>query len=333
MKMITLICLTKAYNLGDFDTWLSYHLYCIDRIIILDNESEVDVKSVCEGRPGVEYHFIKGFHDQWQLFNDILNQKTDIKFEKDEIVTFLDDDEYLLYHTNNNTITDPSLTFMEGMNVEKVKMHQAIEEQFRMLDCMLLPEILMAPQHCPKGRARVIPLNAQHAVLQKSSQGKAFIRWQPDTEYDFCKEGPEIGHVPWINGIRMSDVAGSGVSKTTYGLQPVPWPFKDHIDSENGCRIFLLHYHIKSISDWKKMIERGSAPSKNEPRHNGSYDDDIKNDPKYHWNKPWYSKTTDLIFMPYLHIKIEAMNENQSKQILEDAGLEKQKEKPAKKDL
>ena len=117
--MTTLICLTKAYNLGDFDTWLSYHLCYIDRIIILDNESEVDVKSACEGRPGVEYHLIKGWPDQWHLFNDILNQKTDIKFEKDEIVAFLDDDEYLLYHTNNITIIDPRLTFVERMNKEK----------------------------------------------------------------------------------------------------------------------------------------------------------------------------------------------------------------------
>lgn len=331
--MTTLICLTKAYNLGDFDTWLSYHLSCIDRIIILDNESEVDVKSVCEGRPGVEYHFIKGWPDQWHLFNDILNQKTDIKFQKDEIVAFLDDDEYLLYHTNNITIIDPSLSFVERLNKEKEKMRDAILEQFNMLDCMLLPEILMAPQHCPEGRAHVVPLNAQYAVLQKSSQGKAFIRWQPDTEYDFCKEGPEIGHVPWINGIRMSDVAGSGVSKTTYGLQPIPCPFKDHKGSEKGCRIFLLHYHIKSIADWKKKIERGSAASKNEPGHNGGYDDDIKKDPKYHWNKPWFSKTTDFMFMPNLHIKIEAINENRAKGLLEGASLEKQKEKLAKKDL
>ena len=302
--MTTLICLTKAYNLGDFDTWLSYHLYCIDRIIILDNESEVDVRSVCEGRPGVEYHCIKGWPDQWHLFNDILNQKTDIKFEKDEIVTFLDDDEYLLYYTNDNTIIDPHLTFMERMEQEKVKMRQAIEEQFRMLDCMLLPEILMAPMHCPKSRVHVVPLNAQYAVLQKSSQGKAFIRWQPDTEYDFCKKSQEIGHVPWINGIRMSDVAGSGVSKTTYGLQPIPW----YRDGEKDCRIFLLHYHIKSIADWKKKIERGSAASKNEPGHNGSYDDDIKKDPKYHWNKPWYSKTTDCVFMPNLYMKVQEMN-------------------------
>ena len=319
--MTTLICLTKAYNLGDFDTWLSYHLYCIDRIIILDNESEVDVRSVCEGRLGVEYHCIKGWPDQWHLFNDILNQKTDIKFEKDEIVTFLDDDEYLLYYANDITANDPNLAFMERMEQEKVKMRQAIEEQFRMLDCMLLPEILMAPMHCPKSRVHVVPLNAQCAVLQKSSQGKAFIRWQPDTEYDFCKEGPEIGHVPWINGIRMSDVAGSGVSKTTYGLQPIPW----YRGSEKDCRIFLLHYHIKSIADWKKKIERGSAASKNEPGHNGSYDDDIKKDPKYHWNKPWYSKTTDCVFMPNLYMKVQEMNEYRSKMILEGVGLEKQK--------
>lgn len=319
--MTTLICLTKAYNLGDFDTWLSYHLYCIDRIIILDNESEVDVKSVCEGRPGVEYHLIKGWPDQWHLFNDILNQKTDIKFEKDEIVAFLDDDEYLLYYTNDITIIDPNLTFMERMNQEKAKMRQAIEEQFRMLDCMLLPEILMAPMHCPKSRVHVVPLNAQYAVLQESSQGKAFIRWQPDTEYDFCKEGPEIGHVPWINGIRMSDVAGSDVSKTTYGLQPIPW----YQGSKKDCRIFLFHYHIKSIADWKKKIERGSAASKNEPGHNGSYDDDIKKDPKYHWNKPWYSKTYDCMFMPNLYMKVQEMNEYRSKMILEETSLEKQK--------
>jgi hypothetical protein len=37
--------------------------------------------------------------------------------------------------------------------------------------------------------------------------------------------------------------------------------------------------------------------------------------------------------MPNLHIKIEAINENRAKGLLEGASLEKQKKKLAKKDL
>ena len=291
--MNTLICLTKTYSLGDFDIWLSYHLLHFNRIVILDNESEVDIKQVCDEHEQVEYHLIKGWPDQWHLFSDILNEKTDIKFEQDEIVTFLDDDEYLLVTkpTEKNKIEDIS-----PEDTDNIMRHQ-----FHCLDCALMPEILMVSSVPRDNRSCLLPFSSIYAVKQLSSQGKAFIRWQPGFEYDFCKEGPEIGHVPWINGIRMSDVVGSGVSKTTYGLQKLP--NKD----DNGCRVFLLHYHIKSIAEWEKKIKRGSAASKNEPGHNGSYDDDIRKDPKYPWNKSWFSKTENLQYMPRLYMLLSEL--------------------------
>jgi hypothetical protein len=47
--------------------------------------------------------------------------------------------------------------------------------------------------------------------------------------------------------MRFSDVVGSDVSKTTYGLVSYDAPLR------------LYHYHIKSLDDWKHKLARGSA--------------------------------------------------------------------------
>lgn len=313
MNQTTVICLTKSYNLADFSVWLMYHYFYFDRVIILDNESEVDIQSECKKYPRVEYKKIEGWPNQWKLFSDILNLKTDIEFSEGEYVMFLDDDEYLYESSHNDFI---NRKIMEGIKLAGYNIRQrrfiseTIDDSFGQLDCLLLPEILMAPKHIPEKRDTILPMHNLYAVSQYSSQGKAMIRWTHGVKYDFCKGKKEIGHVPWINGIRMSDVVGSGVSKTTYGLQPHPW-WGTPVSSDkpiNPAYIFLFHYHIKSIADWKKKIERGSAATKSDKRQNGSYDDDIRKNTKYHWNKPWFNKTTDLIFWPNIRNELDEIN-------------------------
>ena len=78
-------------------------------------------------------------------------------------------------------------------------------------------------------------------------------------EYDFTKEEQnERGHIPFINGMRFSDVVGSDCSKTTYGLVAYDAPVR------------LYHYHIKSLDDWKHKLVRGSAANTAQ-----IYDEDI----------------------------------------------------------
>lgn len=253
--MFNLICLTKSYNLSDMKAWLNYHSTFIDKIYLLDNESIVDVEQLAKQYSNVEYKQIIGFANQWCLFADILNQKTDIKFAEKDFVCFLDDDEYLYYDYTK-------------------KFNEIVENQFKsMLDCVMLPEILMSSNKYKKKRNKILPEFSTYRRRDLSSQGKAIICWKNNTSYSYTLNNNEIGHIPWINGLRYSDVVGSGVSKTTYGLT------QQNIEHQP---IALIHYHIKSEEDWKIKIDRGSAAKPStEIRQNGSYDDDIHKNIKF----------------------------------------------------
>lgn len=254
--MVHLICLTKTYNANDIEAWLQYHSKFIDSIWLLDNESPVghDVMENLAQKYGAKYISIAGFADQWALFAQILNKKTQISLKNDDFVCFLDDDEYLY--------------IKDTKNAENV-----IKSQFRQLDCVLLPEILMSTKHYQAKRGTVLPEFATYRRNDLSSQGKAIIWWNDWSEYSYTLHDDEKGHVPWINKRRYSDVVGSGVSKTTYGLTQK--------DIENQ-EIALIHYHIKSEDDWAMKIKRGSAATPStETRQNGSYDDDVHNNIKF----------------------------------------------------
>lgn len=253
--MFNLICLTKTYNLNDMQAWLAYHSIFVDKIYLLDNDSIVDIKQVAKQYSNVEYMQIHGFADQWNLFSDILNQKTDIKFNEEDFVCFLDDDEYLYYDLKQN-------------------FNEVVNNQFKsMLDCIMLPEILMSTIKYQKKRDKVLPEFSTYRRPDLSSQGKAIICWKSYSKYSYTLHNTEKGHIPWINGLRYSDVVGSGVSKTTYGLT-------QH-DIENQP-IALIHYHIKSEDDWNMKIKRGSAANPStESRQNGSYEDDIHKNIKF----------------------------------------------------
>lgn len=249
--MLHIICLTKSYRLDDFECWLSHHIRMGANVHILDNESLVDIKPICE-KYGTAYTSISGFADQWKLFARILNGKTDLKFEKDDLVSFIDDDEYLWYD-----------------RLSYSSLEEALRAQIKQLGCLLLPEILMSTRRLTCGRQAVLPIACYYRRADISSQGKGIVLYDPDRKYSFDHKDFEIGHVPWIDKIRLSDVVGSDVSKSTYGK------------CDYNAPVRLYHYHIKSEQDWKIKIERGSAATPSEPGHNGSYDDDIRKDKKF----------------------------------------------------
>lgn len=250
--MLHIICLTKSYRLDDFECWVKFHVGPNTKIHIIDNDSSVNIEPICE-KYGLERIPLVGFADQWGLFGNILNGKTEIKFEEDDIVMFLDDDEFLWYDGNKYS-----------------SLECALKASFKQTGCLLLPEILMSTHHLTAGRSAVCPEACYYRRGDLSSQGKAAVLWASWLKYSFNHGDTEIGHVPWINKHRYSDVLGSDVSKTTYGLCDYDAPLR------------LYHYHIKSETDWNIKIQRGSAAIfVNEPGKNGSYDPDITKDKKF----------------------------------------------------
>ena len=124
-------------------------------------------------------------------------------------------------------------------------------------------------RHSQKKQKLILPNNAiyegyliENSFYRRadlSNQGKCILLYNQGNEYDFTKEEQnERGHVPFINGMRYSDVVGSDCSKTTYGLVKYNAPVR------------LYHYHIKSLDDWKHKLARGSAANTAQ-----IYDEDI----------------------------------------------------------
>lgn len=255
--MLHIICLTKTYRLDDIEAWLQYHSFLGANVWLIDNDSFVKqtAMKLLSNKYSANYIELHGFANQWHLFSDILNQITEIKFREDDLVCFLDDDEYLC------------------VNCERDNLEQTIRNQFRQLDCVMLPEILMSTRKYRAKRNEVLPLFSTYRRSDTSSQGKAIVWWNSWHTYDYTLHSEEVGHIPWIDERRYSEVVGSDVSKTTYGLTP---------QELSAQHIALVHYHIKSQEDWKVKIERGSAANPStEERQNGSYDSDVRKDIKF----------------------------------------------------
>lgn len=236
--MIHLICLTKPYNENDFKVWYNWHKALgIDRIHVYNNDSNLPIDKIISSPD--TYQYISGWPNQWQLYNDILN-KNPYGFENEDLILFLDDDEFLWYDMN-------------------LPLDATLLKQFRMLDCVMLPQILMSTKNVTDQRSTDL---IQHSIYRRNdlaNQGKCLLLYNKNNEYDFTKEEQnEKGHIPFINGLRFSDVVGSDCSKTTYGL----------VDYEAPVRLY--HYHIKSMDDWKHKLERGSAACETQ-----FYDEDI----------------------------------------------------------
>lgn len=262
--MVHVICLTKSYNYLDFKDWFKWYIKLGCFIHIIDNDSSIPIFDFVSsylklGMPyhndvnlNVTYDKIEGWPNQYKLYEEIMKDNR-YGFQENDIIYFLDDDEYLWYkHSTMDVISYPNL-------------EAALDSQFRQLDCVLVPQILISSKNLPSSRNGSLIKDNYYRRNDYTTQGKAFFRYHSDTKYKFFKKNDkENGHVPWINGIRISEVVGSGVSKTTYGITDYTGPVR------------LYHYHLKSQADWNLKIERGSAAVDHQ-----WYDKDVRKDPYY----------------------------------------------------
>lgn len=240
-----IICLTKSYNRLDFEYWYKFYKSYKAIIHIIDNESSVDIKSLITDQNDT-YEAIKGWPDQWNLFNKILNENT-YNFNSDDFIIFADDDEYFW--------------FKNGWQID-------ITNEFNLtpLNIICIPQIYMSSRHLEEQRSTSYIISNYYRRDDYSSQGKAIICYSPDIKYSFNKTDKEIGHIPLVKypdskeWLRMAKVVGSGITKnSTYGL------------TAPAADIRLYHYHLKSLDDWNKKWNRGSAACNKQP-----YDKNIK---------------------------------------------------------
>ena len=239
--MFHIVCLTKSYNWNDLYTWFSYHDKIDCYIHLIDNESNSEISDKIKNEIANTRHTyekLNGCANQWQLFNDILNNNK-YNINTGDFITFIDDDEYIWYKSDNETI------------------EEYIDKQLNESDynSFLIPQILMSTHELINDRTENYVYTHLYRRDDFATQGKAVIKYDSKYKYDFLiKSGEELGHVPVIFNSykniekkRYSVVNNSGISNTTYGI----------IDYSANLRLY--HYHIKSIADWNKKIQRGSA--------------------------------------------------------------------------
>lgn len=102
-KLTEAILLTKTYNLQDFKDWLHWHLNIVkfDCVHVFDNESSVDIKSVCDTYGDkITYELVKGWVRQYDLYNRYINSQCRAFW-----VLPIDDDEFL-YMKNFDNVND-----------------------------------------------------------------------------------------------------------------------------------------------------------------------------------------------------------------------------------
>ena len=104
--MVHVICLTKSYNYLDFKDWFKWYLKLGCFIHIIDNDSSIPIFDFVSsylklGMPyhndvnlNVTYDKIEGWPNQYKLYEEIMKDNR-YGFQENDIIYFLDDDEYL----------------------------------------------------------------------------------------------------------------------------------------------------------------------------------------------------------------------------------------------
>ena len=244
-----IICLTKSYNKVDFQYWYSYYKSFGKNAIIhvIDNDSSVELFDIIDDND--TYEKIFGWPNQWVLFTDILN-KNKYGFLDGDYVIFADDDEYYWFEYG-----------------WKDEIHSEFNQEETKILC--IPQIYMSYKELPEYRAAPYVMTALYRRNDYTSQGKCIIEYDHTVTYSFKEPDKEMGHIPFFRHEnepwkRLAKCPESGYTATTYGITAY----------DAGIRLY--HYHLKSMDDWKKKWERGSAACKKQP-----YDKDIKNNPGY----------------------------------------------------
>ena len=170
--MFHIVCLTKSYDWNDLYTWFKYYDkmgYCIH---LIDNESNSDIsnKIINEiNKSRHTYELLNGWANQWELFNNILNNNK-YNLKENDFITFIDDDEYLWYKP------------VKYKNIEDYINAQLMEFKY---NSFLVPQILMSTHELIKERTENYIYSHLYRRNDFATQGKSIIKYNSKYKYDF----------------------------------------------------------------------------------------------------------------------------------------------------
>ena len=243
-KLSQIVLLTKSYNLQDFKDWLHWHLDIIgfDCAHIFDNESSVDIASVCKSYGSrVTYERICGFPKQYELYNRYINNSSPAWW-----VLPIDDDEYLyISEVYNHSIND-FLVAMYRTNPGWNKICVGWRNLF--------------PLHYTKDR-----IDAHRVLNAIGWSNEASALWQAGNrpvktmvkmthKYEWSDRLGHHTHDPLIDGVPIDGYTLDG------NIVHNSWQKKP---TSSNVDIVLFHYQFVSDTEWTyKCTKRKSAATK-----------------------------------------------------------------------
>lgn len=241
------VLLTKSYNLQDFKDWLYWHLDVIgfQHAHIFDNESSVDIKSVCReyGRR-VTYEFVNGWPNQYALYNRYINNESPAWW-----VLPIDDDEFVYvsgaYQHNINQILVKHIC-KKHPSWNKVCIGWRNMYPLQFTDNRLNPHMIL--------NARGWHDDASEIWQAGNRPVKTMCKMT--VTYDWAdKNGQHRTHNPFVNGIDEPGYTLNGETITgSWQSKPTP----------SNVDLMLFHYQFKCDSEWRiKCAKRVSPGSKN----------------------------------------------------------------------
>lgn len=240
--------LTKYLTSDDLREWLDHHLdRCgFDTIHIFDNESDFDVRSICDEYDGrVTYERIEGQAYQYRLYDSYLECRSNAKW-----VIPLDDDEYLDIGKFNTV-------------------YEAIEyycNKFPHLDILAVRWKHLFPKKFHTERTGKVldycteenPELAKKFMRLGDGTVKAFVKRYGKIHYEETWENPAGGHIP-KSSVFYGALLCNGMNVQGCGIPDCP----KILDDEH---VRILHCRYKGFSEYTKKMQVEHTVSNSIPR-------------------------------------------------------------------
>lgn len=236
------VLLTKSYNLQDFKDWMHWHLDIIgfQRCHVFDNESSVDIKSVCDSYGDrVTYELVKGWPNQYALYNRYINNESPAWW-----VLPIDDDEFLYVSDKYKNNVNMFLLANSKAHPDWCKVCVGWRNMF--------------PEKFTETRTNLhMVLNATGWCNEASEvwqAGNRPVKTMINTvyKYDFAdRDGKHRTHDPFVIPIDKPGYTINGECIVN-SWQKVPTP--------SNADLILYHFQFKCNSEWRyKCTKRKSA--------------------------------------------------------------------------
>ena len=239
-KLTEVVLLTKSYNLQDFKDWLKWHLDIVhfDHIVVFDNESNVDIKSICDSDNRIEYHFVEGWPNQYRIYNNYINNESESLW-----VLPIDDDEFLYVSEKFNNDINIVLKYLEKIDSDLCKISIGWKNLF--------------PKTYVENR-----LN-KHLILNSTVfSDRASDIWQSGNR-------PVKTFVKTVKTFEWTDRIGHSTHDPLVNGKYKPAKTIDNKDVENGHQftptsinadMILFHFQFKCNKEWEFKCKNRKSP-------------------------------------------------------------------------